>query len=280
MEQAAITNCESRFTPPEGVGPALARVICRGGYDGRAFAAAILSLAAQGYISIEEAAGDYTLKRGTSTVWKPKKAEAALLAKLFAGSDTVPVDGSSYLRLTAGMRAHYRAMKSQVRAYRGKARRLWLAGGVTVVAALAQLITEARRPVLGSGLDGGGLIGIALTIVLGGIVMWLLARMRDRGASMKAGLDEYRDYLRIAVAPRLEPSLALGAQYDEVTSEHAFVVAFGLPNSALDAFVATVASVAGHAPEHTSLHSLYRRAPGGRKRGWRFEEPRIFWRIW
>ena len=280
MEQSGNTSPECRFIPPEGVGPALARVICRGGYDGRAFAAAILSLVAQGYIKLEEDAGDYILKRGTSTVWQPKKSEAALLNKLFSGIDSVPVDGSSYLHLTAAMRAHYRAMKAEVRACRGKAWRLWLAGGVTAVAVTAQLIIEARRPVLGSSLDGSGFLGIAVTIALGAFVMWLFTRMRDRGVSLKAGLEDYRDYLRIAVAPRLEPSLALGTRHDEVTPEHAFLVAFGLPNSALDTFVAAVASVAGHAPEHTSLHSLYRRAPGGRKRGWQFEEPSIFWRTW
>ena len=61
---------------------------------------------------------------------------------------------------------------------------------------------------------------------------------------------------------------------------HAYVTAFGLPNTVLDRFVGALASVAGHAPENTSLHSLYRRTGKGRKRGWKFEEDSVFWRIW
>jgi hypothetical protein len=270
----------ARYSPPEGMSPALARVICRGGYDGRAFAAALVNLVASGHVSLEEDADAFHLVRGDAKAAAACKAEAALMAKLFVAGSKVPVAAISYLRLRAAMKAHYRAMKGEMRRYRRKTRRLWLVFGATSFALVVHAVTVMRRPVLGANLDDSNLPVMVLILLIGVVLGWLSQLGGGGEEELQADLSTYREYLRVAEAPRLEPALQVDGALGTVGAEHAYITAFGLPNSALDRFVAALASVSGHAPEHTSLHSLYRRPGKGRKRGWKFDEPSIFWRIW
>lgn len=280
MDSPVTVANPSRYSPPEGMSPALARAICRNGYDGRAFAAALVHLAVRGHVSLEEANGGFTLSRLERGADEASKAEAALMAKLFAAGSSVPVAAISYLRLSAAMKVHYRAMKGELRRYRRKTRRLWFIFGATSFALVVHAIMEMRRPVLGAALEESSLPVMVLILLIGAGLGWLSQRGGPGEEDLQADLLAYREYLRIAEAPRLEPSLQLGGELGTVEEAHAYVTAFGLPNTVLDRFVGALASVAGHAPENTSLHSLYRRTGKGRKRGWQFEEDSVFWRIW
>jgi hypothetical protein len=280
MDSAVNSPSPSRYSPPEGMSPALARLICRGGYDGRAFAAALVNLVAAGHITLLEEAGEFHLMRREAEVATPCKAEAALMTKLFVAGSKVPVVAISYLRLKAAMKAHYRAMKGEMRRYRRKTRRLWLVFGATSFALVVHAVTVMRRPVLGAALDDSSVPVMVLILLAGAGLGWLSQLGRGGEEELQADLAAYREYLRVAEAPRLEPTLQIDGALGVVEAEHAYITAFGLPNSALDRFVAALASVSGHAPEQTSLHSLYRRPGKGRRRGWQFNEPSIFWRIW
>ena len=52
-----------RFEPPKGLSPAAVRYISKMGFDHRAFAAAVISMAVKGYISIVENDKKYTLRQ-------------------------------------------------------------------------------------------------------------------------------------------------------------------------------------------------------------------------
>ena len=52
-----------RFEPPKGLSPAAARYVMEMGYDERCFSAALVSMAAKGYIAIEQDDGEYTLRK-------------------------------------------------------------------------------------------------------------------------------------------------------------------------------------------------------------------------
>ncbi|MFP6693102.1 MAG: DUF2207 domain-containing protein, partial [Pirellulales bacterium] len=56
-----------RFESPENLSPASLRYLWRMDYDRTCFTAAILNMAANGYIAIEETDGEYTLRRNEST---------------------------------------------------------------------------------------------------------------------------------------------------------------------------------------------------------------------
>ena len=76
------------YEPPDGFSPAAARFLTEMSYDAKAFTAAIVNMAVQGFLTIEEDAdGDYTLvKTGEAVALAP--GEAALARKLFPGRRT------------------------------------------------------------------------------------------------------------------------------------------------------------------------------------------------
>jgi hypothetical protein len=72
------------FAPPRDFSPASVRYIMQMGYDRKAFAAAILSMAVKGYLTItEDAAGRFTLQQTGSRDTVLSKGEKAAAVKLF-----------------------------------------------------------------------------------------------------------------------------------------------------------------------------------------------------
>src|SRR5581483_129844 len=95
--------------PPDGLSPAALRFALRGRADGRALGAALLSLEAKA--AIEIARGDdgvFTVARapgGAATAAGLPDEERAALSALFAGGDSLRVDGAGAPPLSAARRA-------------------------------------------------------------------------------------------------------------------------------------------------------------------------------
>ncbi|WP_417449399.1 DUF2207 family protein [Kordiimonas sp.] len=267
----------NRFSPPKGMTPALAHVLCAGDYNARSFGAALLGLAAKGLVSLRHEADVFTLRKADSADTQAglSKGEAALMRSLFVAGRDVPVTRQGYLRLKAAMKAHYRGMKHESRLYLNGPFRVAVAVGATGFGIVAYLLSHARTPVLGSGLA-------ETSIPLWSLMAWLVAalalvdlwrhRRTHRPSDTQPQLERHREYLHVAMAARLDPKFGLSGELGVLTQDHAYIVAYGLANATLDRFVHALESVSGHAPEGTSIHSAFRRGPGGRKRGWQFND--------
>lgn len=85
-----------RWTPPDGVSPALANYIEQRGFKGQgwdAFSAAILNLAVKGHVELDQFAGDLTIRRKTNGLANDLPVgEASILGNLPVKDDTLTVD--------------------------------------------------------------------------------------------------------------------------------------------------------------------------------------------
>jgi uncharacterized membrane protein YgcG len=86
------------FAPPEGFSAAATRYVHRMGYDRKAFAAAIVSMAVKGYLNISEAGGDFTLSRTGMSVDETNlaKGERSIAQALFAGRDEIELKNKNH----------------------------------------------------------------------------------------------------------------------------------------------------------------------------------------
>ncbi|HUB58949.1 MAG TPA: hypothetical protein VL975_00680 [Candidatus Micrarchaeia archaeon] len=78
----------TRYDPPEGISPAVAAYLVENGRAERAFAAAIVSLAAKGILRIQESDGEVTLEKLKEPEGSVTPEESALLSGLFMNSLT------------------------------------------------------------------------------------------------------------------------------------------------------------------------------------------------
>ncbi len=94
------------YEPPRGFSPAAARFVSEMGYDGKAFTAAIVNMAVQGYLTIhDDGDGDYALRR-TGTPAKLSPGEAAVARKLFSFErDEVILEQANHQRLRKAQKA-------------------------------------------------------------------------------------------------------------------------------------------------------------------------------
>ncbi|PYU07893.1 MAG: hypothetical protein DMG34_02865, partial [Acidobacteria bacterium] len=75
------------YEPPASLSPAAMRYLIRMGFDNKAFAAAILDMAARGYLRIRLQAGTYTLYRTKSDNRSLPADEKQAASVLFDGRD-------------------------------------------------------------------------------------------------------------------------------------------------------------------------------------------------
>ncbi len=94
------------YEPPQGFSPAAARFLTEMSYDGKAFTAAIVNMAVQGYLTIhDDGAGDYALRR-TGAPAKLSPGEAAVARKLFSFErDEVILEQANHKRLKGAQNA-------------------------------------------------------------------------------------------------------------------------------------------------------------------------------
>ena len=78
-----------RYGPPANLSPAAMRYLVRMGYDNKAFTAAVLDMAARGFLTIKEEFGEYTLIRTKADNRALSPDEKNVASDLFSGRDTL-----------------------------------------------------------------------------------------------------------------------------------------------------------------------------------------------
>ncbi len=94
-----------QYEPPPGFSPAAVRYVTEMGFDHRTFAAAILNMAVNRCLRIEEKDGAYTLVRGKAGKGRLSPEESAVADKLFAAGDTLELKNTNHARINLGIEA-------------------------------------------------------------------------------------------------------------------------------------------------------------------------------
>jgi uncharacterized membrane protein YgcG len=129
-----------RYEPPAGLSPAAMRFLRRMAYDDRCFAAAVLSLAVQGALRIEQESGGlfnrtrkFTLHRADSSVDASlAEDERVLRDRLFAAAPSVELDNANHVVLNGAKLEHLRALKARYMPSAFRANRAWHALGIAL----------------------------------------------------------------------------------------------------------------------------------------------------
>lgn len=103
------------FGPPEGFSAAAIRYVYRMGYDRKAFAAAIVSMAVKGYMKISEDDGVYTLSRTGMSVEETNllKGERAIAHALFAGRDEIELENANHKTVSRAISGLQDALRNE-----------------------------------------------------------------------------------------------------------------------------------------------------------------------
>jgi uncharacterized membrane protein YgcG len=89
----------TRYTPPDGMSPAVIRYLSMMGYDQKTFSAAVIDMAVKGHIRISEESGEYTI---TKTEGREPLApeEQRIMKKLLAGSTDLVIERANHARIS------------------------------------------------------------------------------------------------------------------------------------------------------------------------------------
>jgi hypothetical protein len=121
------------YEPPKGYTPAAVRFIRRMGYDHKAFAAAVVNLAVNGALSIEQSkGGTYTLKLTGHAPERRGPGEKVLMTNLFEGSESIKLSTTNHARVSKAIDAHKRALKLNYEKNYFMTNRSWLVPGAAI----------------------------------------------------------------------------------------------------------------------------------------------------
>ena len=95
-----------QYEPPRGFSPASLRFIRRMGYDKTCFAAALLNLAAKGWLTIEQNSGKKVTLTPTGKHVDFAPGEKAIIARLFSGARPVTLEQKIHKAVQATIAAH------------------------------------------------------------------------------------------------------------------------------------------------------------------------------
>ncbi len=84
------------FEPPKGFSPAATRFLMRMGFDDKAFAAAVVNMAVNGALTIEENDGDFILRKGNSNIATLSAGERRAVQTLFSRTDAVEMKNTNH----------------------------------------------------------------------------------------------------------------------------------------------------------------------------------------
>jgi uncharacterized membrane protein YgcG len=129
-----------RYEPPAGLSPAAMRFLRRMAYDDRCFAAAVLSLAVQGALRIEQESGGlfnrtrkFTLHRVDPSVDAAlAEDERVLRDRLFAAASSVELDNANHVVMNGAKLEHLRALKARHMPSAFRANGAWHALGIAL----------------------------------------------------------------------------------------------------------------------------------------------------
>jgi uncharacterized membrane protein YgcG len=128
------------YEPPAGLSPAAMRFLRRMAYDDRCFAAAVLSLAVQGALRIEQASGGLLKRAGKFTLHRVNAPADATLAedervlrdRLFAATSSVELDNANHVALNGAKLEHLRVLKARYMPSAFRANGAWHALGIAL----------------------------------------------------------------------------------------------------------------------------------------------------
>lgn len=101
----------AQYTAPKGFSPASMRFVRRMGYDHKTFAAAIVNLAAKGFLTIAEDDGSYTLEKTGKNPVQMAPGEQALVKTLFSGRDAIELVSANHGPIGRALEAHKKSLK-------------------------------------------------------------------------------------------------------------------------------------------------------------------------
>ncbi|MCX6354839.1 MAG: DUF2207 domain-containing protein [Candidatus Aureabacteria bacterium] len=84
------------YNPPAGLSPAAVRYIWKMGYDAKVFAAAIINMAVNGYLSISEKGGEYTLVSKRTEIIRLSPEEKAVAGMIPASRPSLPLSTDNH----------------------------------------------------------------------------------------------------------------------------------------------------------------------------------------
>lgn len=119
-----------RYEAPEGYSPASLRYVWRMGFDKTCFAAALVSLAVKGSLSLDKEDGDYIARKRSDAPATDSMTEGKLFRKLFSGGDSLHFERSNHSRISGVIKAHEAALSTAYEGRYFKRNRVWLIPGV------------------------------------------------------------------------------------------------------------------------------------------------------
>jgi predicted membrane protein DUF2207 len=123
------------FSPPRNLSAASMRFIRRMQYDGKCFAATLVSLAVKGYLTITDHEGTYVLTRTGGETQELPHTERAVAHLLFNGDDTVVLDGSNRETVSGAIQTLQSALKRDDEGTYFNTNTNWYRGGIGMLLA-------------------------------------------------------------------------------------------------------------------------------------------------
>lgn len=157
----------TRYEPPQGISPGVAAFLFQSGRCERSFAAALISLAAKGYLTIRQKAAWFTLEKLREPDVLPKE-ESAALATLFPDArPDYSFDGRDSVRLFEAYR-HFGGVVQSVATPTLMSTHVvvWLVGFVSSLAVLQPIVLSMPR--LGNGMSPASVGFLSIMIIAGG----------------------------------------------------------------------------------------------------------------
>ncbi len=130
------------FAPPEGFSAAAIRYVYRMGYDRKAFAAALVSMAVKGYLKISEEGRSYTLSRTGMSVDETNlaKGERAIANALFSGSDEIELKNENHKLVSRAISKLQDALRNEDEGVYFVTNSGWFYAGMVIVLASSVLM--------------------------------------------------------------------------------------------------------------------------------------------
>ncbi len=181
------------YEAPEGFSPASIRYISRMGYDKTALTAAVLNLAVNGYLEIENRGDAYTLRAtGKEPDEKLAPGEAVLYSKLFSDGYSVQLDNENHAILRRAMAAH------KVTLDRYHRHRHFVTNGKFLAPAIVLLVGALIAVIILNELSAAVIITVVASAIAVAVFAWLLKAPTLLGRKLLDRVEGFRMYLELA----------------------------------------------------------------------------------
>lgn len=209
-----------QYEPPAGTSPAAMRFLRRMAYDDRCFASAVLSLAVQGALRIEQRSSGLLGRKHVFTLHRAERGTATPLAederelheRLFAAASSVELDDANHVVISGAKLAHLRVLKARYMPSAFRANGVWHGLGV-----LLSLLIGAFAVVLPAASGGFGpswwfmtpagwvaLAAAVVALVANVAFGWLLKAPSVAGRATMDHIEGFRLFLDVAEGDELQ----------------------------------------------------------------------------